>query len=35
MKKLLSAFVVAASLSALAAWERVGSLQVAEKSARS
>ena len=30
MKKLLSAFVVAASLSALAAWERVGSLQVAD-----
>ena len=30
MKKLLSAFVVAASLSAFAAWERVGSLQVAD-----
>ena len=30
MKKLLSAFVVAVSLSALAAWERVGSLQVAD-----
>ena len=32
MKKLLSAFVVAVSLSALAAWERVGSLQVADMS---
>ena len=32
MKKLLSAFVVAASLSAFAAWERVGSLQVADMS---
>ena len=30
MKKLLSSFVVAASLSAFAAWERVGSLQVAD-----
>ena len=30
MKKLLSAFVAAASLSAFAAWERVGSLQVAD-----
>ena len=30
MKKLLSTFVVAASLSAFAAWERVGSLQVAD-----